>query len=137
MSTYTQRIEQLADRVERLEAGHLAGQFDMNSVKHVCGAPACIAGWAVNVFGDLSLTTYRAAVEGKAVAEAVMDEAANILGLREDDAEELFWPVGHVADVCAEPGQQGYVSPAMAAACLRLLVDTGEVDWRAAREATE
>lgn len=80
-----------------------------------CGTVACIGGWTCEVLlGE----------------RGSMKRAANLLGIRYDQEDELFYATNY-------PGGDGIVGPlrqitqAQAVAVLRRLAATGEVDWSA------
>lgn len=105
-----ERIRELADVIERLphttpDADH---GFSMEVYEHPCGTPACIAGWAAHVYN---------------VADHVFPEqnGAAALGMTVEEAAPLFEPL----DVC----YWSEITPAHAAAVLRNLANTGEIDW--------
>lgn len=90
----------IADLVE------CSSTFTMNFTHHDCGTPACIYGHIVPADQD----------------EPGWGKGAHALGISLAQAEELF---------CILSGGVGFneVTPAHAAACLRKLAATGEVDW--------
>lgn len=83
--------------------------FSLGWYKHSCGTPCCIAGFTV---GD-KCATY--------VEEEIHDEAVEKLGLTDDQARKLFFGLG--PEGIYDP------TPKHAAAVLRHLAATGEVDW--------
>ncbi len=119
----------LADYIEKLphvrddEAfGRPGPQFDMSAFGSMwdCGFVGCIAGHALNragisVLSLLDLDNFNTG--------AVVTRAAEVLGLSEELAEELFLPregnIGLLEDVL----------PSEAAAVLRHLAYEGVVDW--------
>lgn len=103
----------VADAVERSPA------FDMTVEFHPCGTAACIFGHVVG-----SRTLWEADGDGTLYR---LGEVA--LGIRHDAAMALFQPVLEEAYFRAEPGARGHITNAHAAACLRNLAATGEVDW--------
>ncbi len=119
-----ERILALADLIEKLPKGSVYGEksgFDMTDFSHHCGTPACIGGWARwEHFGrpdDI-------ASEIVASQLSYSEVAAGYLGIDlEATAEELFYPP-------TIDNWQG-ITPQHAAAVLRNLVETGEVDWNA------
>ena len=115
------RIRKLADVVEKCESkaiSHISDHsderyFNMAALTFECGSPACIAGWARHLFGD-------------------SDEywAYEILGLRKGDAQRLFAPNLYYADYNAGPSDPGFITGSHAAAVLRNLAETDNVDWK-------
>lgn len=72
---------------------------------HNCKTVACVGGWTCAVFGFHRHDDF---------------EAADALGLTNQEAHLLFYPSGEAAYTA---------TPAQAAACLRHLAETGEVNW--------
>jgi hypothetical protein len=107
----TERILKLADVIEAQPHTDIEAEsgFTMLSYSHVCGTPACIAGWAY------WLET------GKAirVEQDVSVEAGALLDLGPSKQNQLFMP---------DFSWSG-ITPPHAAAVLRNLAATGEVDW--------
>lgn len=81
--------------------------FNMNAWQ--CGSVACIGGWAQHLW-----------VPDAHPADAIDYEVANALGISIMQAAQLFFP--DISDYRA-------VTPAQAAAVIRNLIATGEVDW--------
>lgn len=119
-----QRIRELADVVEGLEAGCAAGQFSMAEVAHPCGSPACIAGWTVHLYGN----------RDESHRKDDLAYAAELLGLEGDSrADDLFLGDDDAgASIEALPDQDNFISPERAAVVLRHLARTGKVDWTVA-----
>lgn len=102
--------------------------FDMSvwNMDHNCGTTACIAGWAVLTFGaELSS------------AQSTAEYARALLGLSRDVAAELFMPVHPDNDDREDHDDPEFVqldydtiTPSMAAAQLRNVAETGQVDPR-------
>ena len=135
-----ERILQLADTVESLEPAYrvtrsrlededgeeltdFTNRFLMSRFRFACGSPACIAGWAAWL-----------ANQQKDVPGDTWDRAKKYLELdNEDMALHLFAPspidgvVG--ADMMATSNSSKFITPNRAAAVLRNLAETGEVDW--------
>ena len=111
-----ERILALADLIEvQPKAGYFAeGGFNMGAYVHSCGTPACIAGWAVSLFDEVT------DVEGHCyqIGKAVHDRAKSLLGLTYGQADTLF---------------REYTAndPKIAARVLRELAETNEVNWPA------
>lgn len=117
------RILKLADTIEKCESREaLLADFDkpdipgfsMRRAWYDCDSPSCIIGWTYQMFGD-----------GKKDAET-----AKLLGIPRRKSISLTMPSNRHAHWCARPGQYNYVTPEHAAAVLRNLAETGEVDWR-------
>lgn len=113
----------VADAVER------STTFGMLYV-HVCGTPQCIAGHALTAERLLQYY-HQSSSAGHNDHYPLMAEAAVALGL---DAHESAWaslfkPRNSAAHFDSRPGEDGYISAAHAAAVLRKLAATGEVDW--------
>jgi hypothetical protein len=108
----------VADLVER------SNTFDMGRCVHMCGTPACIAGHAMT---DDEL---HACWEDQGMAPA-RDAIVRRLGITEPQSFALFNPSHlRVADWLAyDATEPGFITAAHAAACLRKLAATGEVDW--------
>lgn len=87
----------------------------LDEVRHDCGTCACIGGWTL------------ALLSAKRADHFSEDRAADLLGLTEDEAAELFRPEGWSA-----PGL--YTRP-HAVRVLDHLLATGEVDWESTRRA--
>ena len=131
-----ERILELADHIETLEqidnyvGWHpLYGKcdarhgFDMGVYKYGCGAPACVAGWAVHLFkpevietsvGDPD--TYRMAQEA--------------LGLDPWNASALFLDRPHDEDEGDAMPSAYDITPEMAVRTLRNLAEWGFVEWK-------
>ena len=109
-----ENILELAEHIERLDPE----EYDQRVLAHDCGTPACIAGHAAYLLSGMSLYPSTGIIEAKAW-----------LGLSSIEADCLFdsMPFG------AEPGISA-PTPQDAAATLRHLAETGEVDWRRAEQ---
>jgi len=96
--------------------------FDMRREFHACGTPACILGH-----------TMPEAAEQFGKAYTGVDfyaQAGAKLGLGERSYMRLFQPtLREVANWGAYEGEPAFITNAHAAACLRKLAETGEVDW--------
>ena len=100
-----------------LLASEVGEKYDQSVWLHLCGSPACVAGFAV------------AASEGVKVAvsyeESVKDRAQRFLGLTDEEADEMF----------GFSIYKGYGDPDWKPAredALRMLdhaIETGEVEW--------
>ncbi len=137
MSLNVKRINQLADYLEAetefqdLEAGprnaRTMTQFNMSRFEFNCGAPACIAGHACTLFRNpirraLDLTHRNGPLY---LTLDTPGMATKLLGLSHSQAGTLFTP-SRLPD-----NFNGYnsITPKVAAAVLRHLAKTGEVDW--------
>lgn len=101
-----ERIQELAAAIENAE--HVAhpsyakdeAMTGFNMAEWHCGTVGCIGGWAEYLFAD---------------------EARESLGITLRMASDLFWP--------DDVGPYVEITPLQAAAVLRNLAATGEVDW--------
>ena len=92
--------------------------FSMEEFRYPCGSPACIAGWAVALFGDDLLNSGN-----------TLFDAGLILGLAPHTAMSLFTPEVPYAQFSSSPGERGHISPEFAANVLDHLADYGSVCW--------
>lgn len=107
------RINALADLIEKQPHSKKSDPsgFNMEYWQHTCGTPSCIAGWAVHMSGkDINVGT-------------VMGDAQRWLGLNDVIGDSLFMANG------LRSGKRWFIQPAYAAAVLRHLAATGDVDW--------
>ena len=117
------RIRQLADHIEKLpyvparRARKEVPSFSMRWLDYNCGTPACIAGWAIEMWPEKDTT------------ERSLQRARVCLDVWGPLSKHLFVPEFPSANYDAKKGQRGHITPAHAAACLRKLAETGEVDW--------
>jgi hypothetical protein len=83
-----------------------------------CGAVCCIGGWAEALFVPAKRQHY---------SPGDQNHVAWALGLDEGTAEQLFYP----SENCGWQLTDAYadITPAMAAAVIRALAETGVVDW--------
>lgn len=107
----------VADLVERSET------FLMSTWVHPCGTPACIAGHLVGeqvrkVIQPLS------AQDDEAGIAYMLDVGAPLLGIEREQARVLFMPWVQNRSI-----ESWHIKGDWAAACLRKLAETGEVDW--------
>lgn len=119
-------IERLKILADAVEGGLPEVKFDMQewlAEGRSCGTVACIAGFAWMVMPQAELE----AID----AEGVGDIAAAWLGLDTETAKALFVPASE-GDVF---GGISYaqISRGMAARSIRILAETGKVDWKRAR----
>ena len=121
-------IEGLNPRDEyRLQDEDRYKSFCMARVYYECAAPACIAGW----------TCYLAEYES---GKDTMSQAAEHLGLDAFQQNLMFAPVSHQPHglrYAAKLDEEGYISPQLAAACLRHYAKTGSVSWTKAKKAVQ
>lgn len=110
-----ERILALAELIENQPHEELESEFgfNMEDFTHPCGTPSCIAGWAVFQAGGLEKDYH-----------ANSKVAAEILGLEHRQAEDLFF--AWRSKIGLEE-----ITPFHAAATLRHLAETGDVDWDA------
>ena len=126
MKLQTERINQLADRIEQCKEVELGDYkpamglaFTMHSSKYSCGSPACILGhW--NAIRDSTTT---------AMTRFDYASLASDLGITRMQAAELYAPIHCFAHFAAPPREFGHITKHHAAAVLRHLADTGKVDW--------
>lgn len=148
-------IDRLTKLAEWLEAGapHERIRFDMRegiafdpeqfSPRDLanCGTSCCLAGAAVQFFGSAQRLSDDGALWGhfsgvpKLGWPDVRDEAMELLNLESPVADDLFQPIG-VADFDDEY-LWFFNDPARAAATVRKLIATGEVDWGFDPEASQ
>ena len=123
---HTDRILQLADVIEQQPDTSVEAPsgFSMSDVRHYCGTPCCIAGWALAAAGD---TGPESMDLGNYVD--VFTRAGNYLGLVGEQDMDLFAPAYTVALL----GDENHITARHAAAVLRHLAETGEIDWRIGR----
>jgi hypothetical protein len=131
----TDRILELADVIEghKLDLGFNMASFADHATLaypdksgHDCGTTACIAGWAIAMKkGTWIVEELALDVMGNMELD-VDKEASSYLEIGYSTSADLFyrWPTGTM------PGE---VTPELAAATLRLLAETGRVDWDEAR----
>ena len=128
-----EKILRLADVVEELEHaanGTDSGKFDMSRYAFFCGAPACVAGWAVAIeVADFNVPTaaklnVRRLYPGDGIVSStsIHRKAGEILELSPGEAARLFRS--------SEPTSNLYdITPLEAAWVLRKFAETGEIDW--------
>lgn len=109
----TEYILNLADRIEKMPHTDVTDPsgFTMVDYRHHCGTPACIAGHVIDderIDPNLVLCD-----EHEVVAE--------VFGISEAKADSLCLASGVM--------RLNLITPQWAAACLRHLARTGEVDW--------
>jgi hypothetical protein len=96
-----------------------------------CRTTCCIAGAAVQFFADQETLDalrddFNAKYEEELTWTNVFEQAADLLGLSYQEAEDLFTP-----DVSLGGTLKCFSDPAWAARTIRHLISTGEVDWEA------
>ena len=116
-----ERLRKLADLVEKSKT------FDQAVVFHACGTPADVAGHVVAWL----LPKVSAQCAGRiGTSEYVIHHAQKLLELSDKQAEALFDGHPYLDD---DPRGTSPATSEEAAAVLRRLADTGEVDWRGVR----
>ena len=118
------RILQLAEQIDKTEfldrklVRPAVPSFCMGFVKYHCGSPACLMGWTEHMFGPIS-------------SSGNFFETGRLLGLSVLEAERLFDPSEFDDQFRKDVGvfELRTITPDWAAACLRRLAETGEVDW--------
>ena len=113
------RILALASVIETMphvmaDRGYVVG-FNMHSYTHNCGTPACIAGFAV-MLAEKKSPNYKIKVADRQFSHM----AGRFLGITIEQTAILFFP---------RHKKREEITPAEAAATLRNLAETGEVDW--------
>ena len=125
---HRERARKVADAIEGLEWRSILDgpgetpHFSMETINYGCGSPACIAGWTIHLFPELSDTDRKPT-----------RVAADILGLTPNQRQSLFYPDmrRHGAEMESGPEEEGYISAERAARQLRRYAKTGNVSWRA------
>ena len=114
----TNEILDLADYMEALSPE----KYDQAFWFHGCNTPSCIAGHCVSRKGwkKIGIGVVK---KGEKIG-SVNKTAGDILGLEKELADRLFTSLPYI---------EGTPTPLDAAATLRHLAETGEVDWMAAR----
>lgn len=116
------RILALADLIESMPHTSVTDDhgFNMDDFDHVCGTPACIAGWAIAMrANDLSVNV-RSAVDAE--FDSYSGLASDYLGLSSGVGSDLYYGPGRDVKLAD-------ITPAQAAATLRRLAETGKVEW--------
>lgn len=96
----------------------MATRVDM--VNHTCGTAGCIGGWAEVLF---------VAKDDDRIGEAKDEEVAEALGLTEEQAHNLFFPLVGIKEAGIEIDSYTELTQAQAVQVLDHLMETGEVDW--------
>ena len=119
------RIRQLAEVIEKCEDNYNRpvddekdSSFTMRLVWYDCGTPACISGWTRTLFGD--------GIHGS-------DIDSELLGISSATGQRLFLPFEGGVYWAEPPDSPRYITAKHAAAVLRNLADTGELDWTVGR----
>lgn len=145
-----ERIYYLADVIEKLPTtewvradaeGKCPGPevergFSMYSYVHECGAPACICGWANHLF-PLSWEeeeARRMRFGSGSLLPLRQQRAAYALGIKRKQIRPLFipeWITEGFSYSHIYPTESLCITSGHAAATLRILANTGRVDWKA------
>lgn len=109
---------EVADIIEKSKT------FDMTTVYNVCGTPACIAGHVDAMTGGKGK-----AFDGNWVP--AIRRAGKALDLSRLEENELFMPSHRNVADCGvhDEDEEGFITRAHAARCLRHFAETGEIDW--------
>lgn len=111
------RILKLADHIESLPhvADYSSGEtgFNMEIFNFNCGTPACICGWAVELWARKDLR------ENPSDIDNMLETGQELLGLTEKEAKNLFVP----------DTDHRKTTPVIAAQVLRDFAEGGEIDW--------
>lgn len=119
-----EKILRLANILEGLEHTSCIddpGKFNMSIYAFTCGAPACVAGWAVALEEEdynLNKATYSPIHE----VGIIHERARDILDLSNAEARRLFVPT-------LFRRSRREITPREAARVLRRLAQTGIVQW--------
>jgi len=111
----TERILELADRIEKLPHHSLNNEFKDGPLSYFnmgswhCGSVACIGGWTTYLYGDPAI-------------DGAVGQVAELLGISEMEAIYLCYP-----DECDKIYAR--ITPEDAAKVLRHLAKTGDVRW--------
>ena len=139
------RLVELADAIEQ------SGSYDQGEWMNSCGSPACVAGHAVFLWPEEANLHYYG-TDYKSLHPITFEElvrrvhngdseiinyvggwhgsAAQILDI-EDQSYELFTGFPEALYGYEEDGEVITITADHAAYTIRLLIETGEVDWRA------
>jgi hypothetical protein len=104
--------------------------FNMSRWVHDCGTPACIAGHLVGTRVRKRVALLQAEDDAAGI-EYMIAKAAPLLAISEEVARHLFMPWTLFRSLSSPE-----ISAEWAAACLRKLAETGEVDWLGTKPAT-
>ncbi len=124
-----ERLLALADRIENLDGElgfNMAHWYDENSglddmSGHDCGTVACIAGHAVDMFGEKGWL--RNAYRYHSLVISVSENARRLLDLERQISDELF------GENVVTGMELWGIRPLTAAKVIRHLIETGEVRW--------
>lgn len=88
MSINTELFQKIYDQIAQHPETHNQAVFEMHDA---CGTVRCVAGWAITLEGrvDQKGSIY----DGVVSARAILTLAAELLGLSEAQANELFYAV--------------------------------------------
>jgi hypothetical protein len=134
----TARLNELADIIERAPHSRWTpGPKDPSSATPItfnmavwsCDGAACIGGWAASLWAEEGAWTDSYMLH-RTLKAPNLRGAANALGLGETRAEHLFYP-HHSPTWCGDDYHT--IMPKQAAATLRELAETGDVDWHGVR----
>ena len=139
MNLRRENVLALADHVEGLADSRYEDRegFYMSTLKHKCGTPACIAGWAAWLSGDRGNKRRHARWFRGLDGGGTLRAAREWLGLDSVShvSHDLFTPTATYSEGYSfqveTPDAEGHITPRHAAAVLRHLAETGEVDWTA------
>ena len=135
-------IQLLINKISTLSRGHNTGPdekaFDMSSVLHDCGTPACIAGWALALRLQSEGPELESMIDEYRVAHPEVRERASImLGTEMSIARDfLGLDNGRAKDLFHADGVSSFfwekIEPEAAVKVLQHLINTGKVDWSVA-----
>ena len=106
--------------------------FSMEKWQHMCGAPACIGGWAVAMM--CTVASVEESLDPYDLENSVYSALMTHMGLTFGQVKELTQPSCSFARFNADPSEPGHITASHAAAVLYHLADTGNVDWRVGAE---
>lgn len=128
-----ERLNQLADMIEKQP--HCINHqdkdgFGMNYYFHACGTPSCIAGFAVAMFAPEIADT------DDLPPSKTVRIASDLLLINRNDAQRLFTLNNDMDDLNGNRHYEfaakidwTYITPTVAAQCIRNFVQFGKVDW--------
>ena len=116
------RIRQVAHDIQKAEHFDMSRYWRTSPSATGCGTPACIAGHACARYAkhDGMLMRLQAIDSFEELNAETFAVAKQILGLTDDQANELFEP-NHILYM---------ITPKMAVATLNRFANTGEIEWR-------
>ena len=118
-----ENIKKLIDVLEESKT-YDQGRWSHNIEGPHCGSPACIAGHAAQLAGATDMGGGRCAVDGKFAF--IDDTAIGWMGINSRQSAALVRPLPY--------GNRREATKADAIATLKHLLETGEVDWKAANK---